>query len=52
MPCIPHLLHKFSMDFKEKVVLFNDFCAKQCSLVTNNSKFPAVLTKKRASYYR
>ena len=36
----------FIMDFKEKTELFNDFFSKQCSLVSNNSKLPSVLTKK------
>ena len=48
IPCIQPLLHngKFIMDFKEKAELFNDFFSKQCSLVSNNSKLPLVLTKK------
>ena len=48
IPCIPPLLHsgKFIMDFKEKAELFNDFFKMQCSLVSNNSELPSVLTKK------
>ena len=46
--CIPPLLHqdKFVTDFKEKVNIFNNLFADQCSIVRNNSEFPATLTKK------
>ena len=47
-PCIPPLLHqdKFVTDFKEKVNIFNNFFADQCSIVSNNSELPMTLTKK------
>ena len=47
-PCIPPLLHqdKFVTDFKEKVNIFNNFFADQCSIVSNNSELPVTLTKK------
>ena len=46
--CIPPLLHddKFITNFKEKVEIFNNFFAKQCSLVNTNSDLPSVLSKK------
>ena len=46
--CIPPLLHqdKFVTDFKEKVNIFNNLFAGQCSIVRNNSELPATLTKK------
>ena len=42
MPCIPPIYHKNSYinDFKEKAQIFNDFFAKQCTLVENSSKLP------------
>ena len=48
MPCIPPLLHdnKFITNFKEKAKIFNNFLAKQCSLVNANSDLPSVLSKK------
>ena len=48
VPCISPLLHngKFIMDFKEKSELFNDFFAKQCSVVNSNRKLPSVLIRK------
>ena len=47
-PCIPPLLHqdKFVTDFKEKVNIFNNFFADQCSIVSNNSELAVTLTKK------
>ena len=48
IPCIPPLLHedKFITNFKEKPYIFNDFFAKQCSLINTNSNLPSVLSKK------
>ena len=48
IPCIPPLLHedKFITNFKEKADIFNDFIAKQCSLININSSLPSVLSKK------
>ena len=53
IPCIPPLLHngKFFMHFKEKAEL-NDFFARQCSVVNNNSKLPSFPNKKRASHFQ
>ena len=46
--CIPQLLHrdKFVIDFKEKANIFNNFFAKQSSIVSNNSELPVPLTRK------
>ena len=43
---IPPLFHenKFVTDFKEKPELLNEFFAKQCSLIGNNSYLPNQLT--------
>ena len=48
IPCISPLLHddKFITNFKEKADIFNDFFAKQCSLIKTNSNFPSVLSNK------
>ena len=48
IPCIPPLLHddKFITNFKEKADIFNEFFAKQCSLINTNSSLPSVLSKK------
>ena len=48
IPCIPPLLHqdKFVTDFKEKANIFNNFFANQCSIVSNNSELPVILTRK------
>ena len=48
IPCIPPLLHqdKFVTDFKEKTNIFNNFFANQCSIVSNNSELPVILTRK------
>ena len=42
IPCIPPIYHnKYSItDFKEKTQIFNNFFAKQCTLVENTDKFP------------
>ena len=42
IPCIPPIYHdnNYITDFREKVHIFNDFFAKQCTLVENNSKLP------------
>ena len=46
--CIPPLLHddKFITNFKEKTERFNNFFAKQCSLINWNSDLPSVLSQK------
>ena len=45
---IPPILHdnKFITNFKEKAEIFNNFFAKQCSLIDTNSAFSSVLSKK------
>ena len=42
MPCIPPTYHNknYITDFKEKAHIFNNFFAKQCTLVENTSKLP------------
>ena len=42
IPCIPPLIvnDTFVTDFHEKAHLFNDFFAKQCSIIINNSSIP------------
>ena len=48
IPCILPLLHddRFITNFKEKADIFNDFFAKQCSLINTKSSLPSVLSKK------
>ena len=48
IPCIPLLLHdnKFITNFKEKVEIFNNFFAKQCSPNKAKSDLSSVLSKK------
>ena len=48
IPCITPLLHgdKFIPNFKEKTEIFNNFFAKQCSLINTNSDLPSVLSNK------
>ena len=45
--CLPPLLHqgKLVTDFKEKANIFNNFFANQCSVVSNNSELPVILTR-------
>ena len=40
--CIPPIYHRnnYITDFKEKAQIFNNFFAKQCTLVENTSKLP------------
>ena len=42
IPCIPPIYHNsnYITDFKEKVQIFNNVFAKQCTLVENTSKLP------------
>ena len=42
IPCIPPICHNnnYITDFKEKAQIFNNFFAKQCTLVENTSKLP------------
>ena len=48
IPCFPRSFHddKFITNFKEKAEIFNNFFAKQCSLISSNSDLPSVLSKK------
>ena len=42
IPCTPPIYHNnnYITDFKEKAQIFNDYFAKQYTLVENSSKFP------------
>ena len=42
IPCIPPIYHNnnYITDFKEKAQIFNNFFAKQCTLVENTRKLP------------
>ena len=43
IPCIPPLIidDEFVIDVNKKAKLFNDFFAKQCSIIENNSSLPS-----------
>ena len=47
IPCIPSLFHqnKYITKCKDKVELFNNFFANQCSLINNYSVFPSLVFK-------
>ena len=49
IPCTPPIYHNnnYITDFKEKAQIFNDFFAKQCTLVENTSKLPTDSFKRR-----
>ena len=49
IPCIPPIYHnnKYTTAFKEKTQIFNNFFAKQCTLVKNTSKLPIDSSKSR-----
>ena len=49
IPCIPPIYHnnKYTAAFKEKTQIFNNFFAKQCTLVKNTSKLPIDSSKSR-----
>ena len=42
IPCIPPIYHNnnYITDFKEKAEIFNNFSAKQCTIVNNTSPRP------------
>ena len=42
IPCIPPIYHNnnYITDFKEKAEIFNNFFAKQCTIVNNTSQLP------------
>ena len=48
IPCIPPIYHNnnYITDFKEKAQIFNNFFAKQCTLVENSSKLPTDSSKR------
>ena len=48
IPCIPPIYHNnnYITDFKEKAQIFNNFFAKQCTLVENSSKLPIDSSKR------
>ena len=48
IPCIPPIYHNnnYITDFKEKAQIFNNFFAKQCTLVENTSKIPIDFSKR------
>ena len=48
IPCIPPIYYNnnYITDFLEKAQIFNDFFAKPCTLVENNSKLPTDSFKK------
>ena len=48
IPCIPPIYHNnnYITDFKEKAQIFNNFFAKQCTLVKNTSKLPIDSSKR------
>ena len=49
---IPPILHdnKFITNFKEKAEIFNNFFAKQCSLINTNSDFFQFFQRKHINY--
>ena len=48
IPCIPPLFHDndFVTDFQKKAEIFNNFFAKQCTVVPNSSILPSVFIRK------
>ena len=48
IPCIPPIYHtnNYITDFKEKTQIFNNFFAKQCTLVENTTKLPIGSSKR------
>ena len=40
----------FVIDFQKKVEIFNEFFAKQCTVVPNSSKLPSVFIRKTDKY--
>ena len=48
IPCISPVYHNnnYITDFKEQAHIFNDFVAKQCTLVENTSKLPTDFFKR------
>ena len=54
IPCIPPIYHNNNSitDFKEKAQIFNDFFAKQCTLVENSSKLPTNPLKEQITFFQ
>ena len=54
IPCIPPIYHNnnYITDFKEKAQIFNDFFAKQCTLVENTSKLPTDSFKRANAFFQ
>ena len=52
IPCIPPIYHRnnYITDFKEKAQIFNNFFAKQCTLVENTSKLPTDSLKRTKNF--
>ena len=48
IPCIPPIFYEndFLIDFPKKFEIFNEFFAKQCTVVLNSSKLPSVFISK------
>ena len=48
IPCIPPVFYEngFAIDFQKKAKIFNEFFAKQCTVVPNSSKLPSVFIRK------
>ena len=48
IPCIPPLFNnnKFISNFRDEAELFNNFFARQCTLIDNASEIPATLQPK------
>ena len=48
IPCIPPIYHNnYITDFKEKDETFNNFFAKQCTIVNNTSQLPTDSLKRK-----
>ena len=51
-PCIPPIFYEndFVIDFQKKAEIFNEFFAKQRTVVPNSSKLPSVFIRKTDKY--
>ena len=52
LPCIPLIFYEndFVIDFQKKAESFNEFFAKNCTVVPNSSKLPSVFIRKTDKY--
>ena len=52
--CIPPIYHNnnYITDFKEKAQIFNNFFAKQCTLVENSSKLSTDSSKEHIAFFQ